>query len=237
MNDVNRIMVESEDFELYLRVKQGLNQSTITGYLSKLNVLQRWLKENNQTLEKQAIEKFLSAHAENPGYINLFIYFLRQLENYLKDRGSPLDLTTGFKTRKVERPFIKILSVDEVKKLIDTPILYYKQDPRLLESDDMYRTLTKFIYLTCCRISEAVELKVGNVDLGGGWVVFTNTKGKKFRKVPIQEPLITELALYIKGKTSEEYLFINRMGKPVDNTSFQYNLKRRGFEAGITTRL
>lgn len=234
---LNNNTLNVSDFQTFLTVKRGLSRGYIVAQTSKLNQYLQWLKENNLSINKASAEAFLSQHQAGVGTINNYIYFFKTLELYLKDRGTIIDLATGFKVRKQERPPIEILSVEEVKRLINTTIIYRKHSPALEKTDKMYQVFTEALYLTCARLQEIASLKVRFVDLGNGTITLTNTKGKKYRIVPIQEPLISHLKPYLIGKTDNDLVFTNYVGHNINSNDYWYNLNTRANQAGITRHL
>ncbi len=227
--------MDTEDFKMYLSIKVGLSDNTTKAYIEKLKHFLDYLQETPITAH--SIEKFLYSKKECPNTINIYIYLFRHLEAYFKDRGTPKDLSSGFKPRTIERPPVQIISQEEAKKLLNLQIAYSNRNHIFYEVSETYRVMTEFLYLTCCRITECTSLKVGQVDLGGGWVTFTHTKGKKVRRIPIQEPLVSDLMPYIRNKNLDEYVFLNKNGHPVGRSNYWRDLQTRAKEAGIAIKI
>ncbi len=86
------------------------------------------------------------------------------------------------------------------------------------------------------RLSEALRLKLGNVDVPGGTVLVMG-KGRKERRVPFAkvtrlalEALLTERRRIV---VPSDLLFISRHGKEMTNRHIQIMIKRYGERAGI----
>ena len=79
------------------------------------------------------------------------------------------------------------------------------------------KCLVLFILYTGGRISEALNVTMGDLDLQRGWVQFRNTKGRRPRKVPLPTPLMNHLETYMKWRGSmyreSQWLFPNQRGE------------------------
>lgn len=99
-----------------------------------------------------------------------------------------------------------------------------------------YRLLTETLVSTGVRVGEAVELRVGDLDLprgrirvSRGWAdgVVTVPKSRRSRTVPVPGPLVVKLAAHVEGRDRGELVFTSAQGRRVDPK----NYKRRHIEA------
>jgi integrase len=109
-----------------------------------------------------------------------------------------------------------------------------------------YKSLVLFLGLTGTRISEALALRVGDIDLKAGAVhvdkAFTlnksyeviegTTKTNQVRSIPISKTLSTVLEPLVEGKDSEAFLFTGANGGPLN-----YGYFRKTFFAPAVKKL
>ena len=97
-----------------------------------------------------------------------------------------------------------------------------------------------FRLLYCCglRISEAVHLKVKDIDLSSGIIMIRESKFNKDRLVPMTESLTSILRMYYaKIHTTiklEEYFFINKGGTPLTEDDVYKRFREILWKAGIS---
>lgn len=99
--------------------------------------------------------------------------------------------------------------------------------------------MIELIYATGLRVSEAVGLKMNQVNLEGGFLTVIG-KGSKERAVPVGSLARTRLLRYLeetrpvllRGRSSAA-LFVSRNGTSLSVRNFQVRLKRLALAAGI----
>lgn len=238
------MFIREDDFIRYITVQKGLSQGSVKTCKGRLGVLQRWLHKNNLTFNKDSTEHFLYDLKTNQGRknntLNTYIFTIRYIRDYLKDRGEEYTFLDEFKSFDKNSSPIIPLSQEELERLLNTHLTYGKfrgKDTQFL--DVTYNTLNRFIAYTGCRESEAYNLKVKYLDLSGKKpnALFVDTKNKDYRKSYFTEPLTTMLKELIKGRGQEELVFYNAMGKTVHPSDHAVDLKLRGKQADITKRL
>lgn len=126
----------------------------------------------------------------------------------------------------IENPFSRLSSPKLIKKL--PRFLYQDEVKRLVEAPDdeqplgmRDRAMLELLYATGIRVSELVELDVGNIELNSGYMRITG-KGAKERIVPMGSMAATALRKYLRkgriallGKLEKPdwALFLNFKGK------------------------
>src|SRR4029453_6346004 len=104
----------------------------------------------------------------------------------------------------------EILSREEVCRLLAAP-----PNPK-------HRLLLATIYAAGLRVSEAVALKVSDVDADRMTMRIERGKGSKDRYVPLSVRLLTQIREYWKANPPGTWLFANRAGRrPIDITVAQ----------------
>lgn len=114
-----------------------------------------------------------------------------------------------FAKRKKSLP--TVLSVDEVRRLLETP------------SCLKHRAVLSLIYGTGARLNEATHLRVSDIDGERMMVHIRHGKGGKARMVPMSAALRELLRSYWLVERPREYLFPGKEpGRPLHETSVQH---------------
>lgn len=116
----------------------------------------------------------------------------------------------------------EILSREEVWRLLTVP-----PQPR-------HRLLLMTVYAAGLRVSEAIALKVSDIDADRMTMRIEQGKGAKDRYVPLAARLLQELRAYWKTTPPGAWLFANRQGtRPIDITVAQKIYMLAKLRAGI----
>lgn len=119
----------------------------------------------------------------------------------------------------------EILSREEVARLIESP-----PNPK-------HRLLLATVYAAGLRVSEAVRLKVSDVDRDRMTLRIEQGKGAKDRYVPLSKRLLAQMEAYWRREPSRVWLFPNRQGtRPIDITVAQKTYTLAKLRAGISKR-
>lgn len=110
-----------------------------------------------------------------------------------------------------------VYSTDELRRLIDATAILHADHSRLQAAT--YRTLLLLLYGAGLRISEALGLRVCDIDLVDRVIVIRDTKFYKTRLVPIGPKLARELAAHLARRATlpqpqgqESAVFTSRTG-------------------------
>jgi len=154
-------------------------------------------------------------------------------------KSSPLPLSRP-KAPDYAQPYI--YSIQEIKSLLDAAqVLDNKVGLKLgVFTVTTFRTLLLLLYGTALRISEALSLTIGDVNLSDNLLIVRNTKFFKTRLVPIGPKLSGVLQEYLKKRAETHgqlgitsLLFLNFRGEPLAQQTAEryYRLVRR--RAGV----
>ena len=125
------------------------------------------------------------------------------------------------------RTLPEVLSRDEVRRILS------------LVRDPISRTALTTIYALGLRISEGLQLEVGDIVSDRGIVRIKHGKGDKARTVPLPLPLLLRLRHYWKHErrdSREPRLFVGRSGGAVDETTLQRTFSSAREDAKIQRR-
>lgn len=184
-------------FQEYLTVELGLAKNTQLAYMRDLRLLMKslQLKADEELLQvsRQQLIAYLvrlkqegraaSTVARKLASIKAFYRFLTA-ERYI--RRNPAEVLEAA-SRGLHLP--KVLSVQEVERLLDEPNL---------GTLDGYRdkTMLELLYATGMRVSELVNVPVKNVDMKMQYVIVMG-KGSKERMLPLGRTALHYLEHYL----------------------------------------
>ena len=100
-----------------------------------------------------------------------------------------------------------------------------------------HKTLLMLAYSTGMRISEIVNLKIGDIDSQRKQIKIVQGKGKKDRYTVLSEKVLPLLREYYKEYKPEIYMFEGARGKQYSTTSIQNILHMAVTRAGIKKRV
>lgn len=233
-------------FQEYLTVELGLAKNTQLAYMRDLRLLMKslQLKADEELLQvsRQQLIAYLvrlkqegraaSTVARKLASIKAFYRFLTA-ERYI--RRNPAEVLEAV-SRGLHLP--KVLSVQEVERLLDEPNL---------GTLDGYRdkTMLELLYATGMRVSELVNVPVKNVDMKMQYVIVMG-KGSKERMLPLGRTALHYLERYLSvvrpqllhGKPdAAAELFVTGWGGPMTRERFYEIIVAYGKSAGISKRV
>lgn len=233
-------------FQEYLMVELGLSKNTQLAYLRDLRLLMKslQLKADEELLQvsRQQLIAYLvrlkqegraaSTVARKLASIKAFYRFLTA-ERYI--RRNPAEVLEAA-SRGLHLP--KVLSVQEVERLLDEPNL---------GTLDGYRdkTMLELLYATGMRVSELVNVPVKNVYMKMQYVIVMG-KGSKERMLPLGRTALHYLEHYLTvvrpqllhGKPDKAAeLFVTGWGGPMTRERFYEIIVAYGKSAGISKRV
>ncbi|MBI5808932.1 MAG: site-specific integrase [Ignavibacteriales bacterium] len=128
---------------------------------------------------------------------------------------------------KMKRPnsLPNILTVDEIRKIINS-ITNLK-----------HRAIISTIYSCGLRISEAVNLKINDIDSSAMTVKIVNAKGRNDRIVMLSEKLLSLLREYFKEYKPKIYLFEGQKGEQYSTRSIQQIFNNAVKKVGIKKKV
>jgi len=234
-----------EDFLSELRAKGSAN-NTIIAYRNDLNQLVSYLAValpedatwSSVTLAvlqdyvKQLAEQHYSAStiARKVAALKTFFHGLVQYGLIAEDPAPQL------RAPKVEKHVPRLLSQEEVGRLLEA---VSKNGARNAQRD---RALLEVIYATGMRVSEAINLRIGDVDLEAN--VVRCATGTRQRTIPLTAQAAAALRAYLDGArrdmttlSGDDYVFINPSGRRITRQSVWQITRHYAQAAGLSSEL
>lgn len=229
-----------QEFIDYLGHEKGLADNTLESYSRDLKQYYGFLSGDTATSLAGASQSTIVAYlmflrkqgkatatiARRLAALKAFYQFLVK-ENYVAS-----DPTDELSSPKLERKLPKVLTVEEVERLLAQPDASSpagRRDKAMLE----------LLYATGIRVSELVSLNVPDVDLKEGFVRCMG-KGSKERVVPMGEIAVAALRGYLDNARQkiiadpkERAVFVNHHGKRLTRQGFWKIVKKYASQAQI----
>ncbi len=223
----------------YLAVEKGLARNSLEGYRRDLtafglHVARKGLATREVT--RGEIVSFLGARraaGASPRSLARATSALRGFFRFLAAEGIlPADPTAELRNPRRWTVLPKVLSAEEVKRLIDAPDVETRKGLR-------DRAMLELLYACGLRVSELASMPLSSLRLADGFVVVRG-KGSKERVVPIADASARWVARYLKdvraklrGAASSRWLFPGSKGRPVTRQTVFLSLKAAARRAGL----
>jgi len=230
------------EFINFLKLERALSGNSIEAYKNDIKKFIQYLEAKGLSLLPHQIE---SEHLQNfihwinelgisprsqsrviSGIKSFYKYLL--IENYIQK-----DPTELLETPKIGRELPKVLTVDEIDKLIQAIDLSQAEGQR-------NKAIIETIYSCGLRVSELINLKLSNLHFDEGFIRIVG-KGNKERLIPISQKAIKEINLYFEDRNKlsvnpghEDILFLNRRGKQLTRVMVFTIIKRLAEKAGLS---
>lgn len=239
MADWEQICLE---FENFLRIERGLSENSTEAYVHDIQKLVQYLEIKNLNLNFKQIEfkhlsDFIIWVAElgcKPSSQSRIVSGIRSFYNF----AILSDYITKDPSELLETP-------KNIRKLPDTldnseiDLMISKID-RSKPEGERNKAIIEVLYACGLRVSELVNLKISNLYLKDEFVKVTG-KGSKERLVPIGKFARKQLLIYLNQirthlhieKKYEDFVFLNRNGRPLTRVMIFTIVKNLAKDAGI----
>lgn len=234
-----------QSFIQYLWVERRLSRSTLEAYERDLLQFADYVQELGisdwRDTGKTHIAGYLSRLKQlgrASATLSRNIVSLRAFYQYLvRERILGSDPTIYVEAPKQEKKPPKVLTVQEVEKLLESPQSETANGVR-------DKAMLELLYATGIRVSELISLNVSDVNLQLSFIRCIG-KSDKERIIPISPIAARSLQAYIgnqrmkllKKHPDEEALFIGHLGTRMTRQGFWKILKRYAVDADITKEL
>jgi integrase/recombinase XerD len=223
-----------DEYLLALDVERGLSANTIHAYRRDLGQYLEFLEgaEPDQGSVERYVAHLRSADLAS-STVGRKLAAIRGLHRFLVVEGlRQTDPTLLLESPRRPEPFPKALTVDQAIALVEAP------DPATLKGR-RDSALLEFLYATGARVSEAVGVDLGHLDLDDRVVLVTG-KGAKQRMVPIGGKAVTALSRWLPDRLSlirrgqrGDPLFLNLRGRRLSRQAVFDVVRANAGRAGI----
>ena len=221
----------------YCRVEKGLAANSIASYENDLDKLRDWADKNvldlltltRQDLREWLIDLGAVKLSENSkrrlisavrGFYKFLMFDGHVTKNPAEDLVAP--------QKGVYLP--RFLNRAEIEMLLAAPDTSTEMGLR-------DRAILELMYASGLRVSEAVNLKIHEVDLDAGILTCTG-KGSKTRRVPVGSSAVEWLKSYLAVRRKIENIeidkmFVNSNGQPITRQSIYVSITEYAVKCGL----
>lgn len=233
-----------QEFKSYLKLERGLSANTVSSYCSDVEKFLDYLK-NRRTAPADASPEDISGFIINLASGDRIskrtqariTSSIKSLYKYLEAEGkfqnNPCD---KIDTPRIQPYLPTVLSVDEVLAILNAVDLSQKEGHR-------DRCILEILYSCGLRVSELCNLRISDIFLKEGFLKVFG-KGSKQRLVPVGEPALKAMELYLAGRPfhkierkSEDILFLNSRGGSMSRVAVFNIVRKYAAAAGITKEI
>ena len=220
--DLTQIKAYLERYQTYLRYRR-YSENTIRVYTSMVAIFLKFHK--NKMPDAITYDDIL---AFNQSYIlsnNFSFNYQYQMISSIKLFFERIE-KKNFSIEEIERPkrphnLPVVLSKSEVKKLLNTV------------NNLKHLAILSLIYSAGLRISEAINMKIKDIDSERGLIYIKNAKGRKDRVVNLSPTLLILLRKYVKEYRPRDYLFNGQGSEQYAAESIRNIFRKAVKKAGI----
>ncbi len=229
------------DFFNYLRMERNLSENTISAYGIALNRYVAFLKERGITDADKVTYDIVAAMFTELSALGLSsrsvaqnLSALKAFHRFLEDEEvTKTDPTQNLLTPRMSKKLPQVLEYSEIKRIlnaIDSSTLIGIRD----------RTMCEVLYGAGLRISELINLNIGNIFKEEEFIRVIGKRSKE-RLIPLGEEAFRWIGLWssdarpqmAKAGVSGDYLFLNARGKNMTRDGFFKLFKKYVDRAGI----
>ena len=186
-------MLDKLETELKIR---GFSQKTADSYKLYNGQFLKFINKEPEKIEENDIKNYLSYLTSNKHYkprsLNLALSSLKFFYNNVMNKK----ITENIKSPKLDKKIPVILNSEEIKSLLNAI------------TNPKHKILISLMISSGLRISEAVSVKINDINFEEKTLKIKNEKGNKERITIISGKLLEEIKFYIaKRKDNNPYLF------------------------------
>ena len=217
-----------QKLETELKIR-GFSEKTVSSYLFHNQKFLDFTKKQTEEIEEDDIKAYLahlmSDRSLKPASINLALCTLKFFYTEILEK----DIFKKVKAPKLENKIPTVLSKDEIKALLAAA------------KNTKHKLLIEFLYSSGLRVSEAVGMKVNDLDMNERIGIVKSGKGKKDRLIILSNNLIDHIEKYLKSrekkgykseylfhvKNPEKHLSVRQAQKIIQKTALKAKIKKR----------
>ena len=222
-------MLKKLESELRLR---GFSDKTVKSYMFHNKKFLDFMKKTPEEVEESDVKEYLAHLMVDKNHkaasVNLVLCTLRFFYEKILEK----DILKKIDSPKLEKKIPVVLSKEEIRRMLEVAKKKRKQ-----------RILLELMYSSGLRVSEAVNMKVDELDLNEKIGKVSAGKGKKDRLIILSKELVNHLEVYLRRRARKfpdnEYLFPSNVRRDSHITVRQAQkiINKIAFRAGIRKRV
>ena len=227
------------DYSSYLVIERALSKNSVSSYISDISKLASKYKDKSpEDISGEDLSAFIAQQADGISkrsqsrLISALKSFFRFMEIEGRIQVNPTDTIDP---PKISRHIPVVLSVEEIDRIMNSVDLSEPEGHR-------NRAILEVLYSCGLRVSELVSLRISDLFFDEAFIRVIG-KGDKQRLVPIGEPAMQAVKLYLSqsrrayvSKKAEDILFLNRRGGEISPHTFRHSFATHLVENGADLR-
>ncbi|UCG63254.1 MAG: site-specific tyrosine recombinase XerD [Candidatus Zixiibacteriota bacterium] len=229
-----------QDYLQHLKLERGLSANTVSSYDRDIREFLFFaaIKDPGK-LQTSSINRYLDSlnkAGRKPATIARKISSLKRFFQYLRDNGvikeNPAAPLSAPRIVRYHPHYLSPSEIGSILNAIDTSTDMGKRD----------RAIIELLYGSGLRISELINLKIGDIEFEAGFIRVIG-KGDKERLVPLGEYARRAVENYLdrrsrhKACAKSNTLFINKIGDALSRVSLWRLVKAAALRGGIVKRV
>ena len=228
------------DYTSYLVIERALSKNSVSSYISDISKLAGTYNDKSpEELSGEDLSAFIAqqATAISKRSQSRLISALKSFFGFMEIEGriqvNPADTIDP---PKISRHIPVVLSVEEIDRIMNSVDLSEPEGQR-------NRAILEVLYSCGLRVSELISLRISDLFFDEAFIRVIG-KGDKQRLVPIGEPAMQAVKLYLSqsrrayvSKKAEDILFLNRRGGKLSRQMIFLMIKSQCEKAGITKEI
>ena len=223
------------DYRNYLRFERRMSPGTVASYGRDVQGFLDYFDKSPATVQPADVQAYLGHRAHQGLSKRSSARLLSALRSFFdwcvaegQVQDNPCDRVDSPKLGKYLPAVLSVEEVTSILESVDLKTPFGKRDRAILE----------VLYGCGLRVSEAAGLRLSQIRLKEGFVRVIG-KGDKQRLVPLGDMAADAIRAYLPERPEpaaaayEDYLFLNRFGKPLSRVSLFNLVKRQAVVAGI----
>ena len=204
---------------------KGFSDKTIKSYVLFNQKFLDFTNKKPEQITEDDVKSFLAHIMSDKGYkpasLNLALCSLRFFYEKILEK----DIFKKISSIKSEKKIPTVLSKDEIKKMLSET------------KNKKHRLLIEFLYASGLRVSEAVNMKIDDLDLKEKIGTVKSGKGKKDRLIILSNTMIKHLESYLKKRKDNNPYVFHSKDKQLSIRQAQKIVKKSAEKAGINKRV
>lgn len=234
-------------FLKFLQTERNYSENTTAAYRNDLGQIVRWLKASHPEIDSwvnvdydvvAAYVDYLKEQSYTASSVARKAAAIKSFFHFLLARGQiSSDPTARLESPKVKKRLPRTLTAEEVQRLLETPS--HKTTPKNLRDNALLHVL----YATGMRVTEAVTLKVGDVQLEASMLLCSGREGKA-RELPLDDKTQMILVEYLENGRPHlmkdkdvDALFLNHRGQQLTRQGLWLIIKAYAHSADLGDRV
>lgn len=231
-----------KDYKIFLQLEKALSSASIEAYLYDVEYLRVFFEEHYPSLSLSSIEwshlqQFFDTMQKREWAINSYVRLVSGIQSFFSYLMITEILTVNpmefMDAPKVQRKLPEVLTISEINQL-------FAAIDHSSPEGQRNRAILETMYSSGLRVSELINLKISQLYLDLGFIKVVG-KGNKERLIPIGDEAVKYITIYLKfirshisvQKGQEDFLFLNRRGRPLSRVWIFKIIKQAAEQAGL----